>query len=209
MSSTACSAAAKEALVSSSFCCTRASTLKSVLLLAAIETPMPPCVPPSTETPPMEERGGLTGGGVGLGVGGVWGVWGVCGVGGVCGVWGLCAVGLGLRGLVLGGLGVLDGSREGGELPTEECCLSRAGAGVGDGGLVMEWSSLDGLGAVGGGAGLGETGGGIFLPSTENRKNKVWLFYKQQLYTFYIFFERTCNSFPVVILGDLPLENIT
>lgn len=88
MSSTACRAAASEALVSSSFCCTRKSTLKSVAVGTGVVTP-PPDVPISTDTPPMEERGGFTGGGVGLGVAGVCGVWGVCGVVGVCGVWGL------------------------------------------------------------------------------------------------------------------------
>lgn len=85
LSSTACRAAASDALVSSSFWCTNKSTLKSVTGGAGAVTP-PPVVPLSTDTPPMEERGGLTGGGVGLGVAGVWGV---CGVVGVCGVWGL------------------------------------------------------------------------------------------------------------------------
>lgn len=64
---------------------------------------------------------------------------------------------------------MLEGGKVGGELvclATAECCLTGAGAGVGEGGLVMEWMSLAGLGAVGGGAGLGETGGGIFFPST-------------------------------------------
>lgn len=37
---------------------------------------------------------------------------------------------------------------------------------VGQEGLVMEWISLAGFGAVGGGTGLGDTGGGIFFPST-------------------------------------------
>lgn len=118
----------------------------------------------------MEDRGGLTGGGVGLGVAGVWGV---CGVVGVCGVWGLWADGLG--GLAFGGLGVLEGGKEGGELvcrATAECCFTGAGAGVGEGGLVMEWMSLAGLGAVGGGTGLGETGGGIFFPSTTEREKQ-------------------------------------
>lgn len=62
---------------------------------------------------------------------------------------------------------MLEGGKVGGELvcrATAECCLT--GAGVGEGGLVMEWMSLAGLGAVGGGTGLGETGGGIFFPST-------------------------------------------
>lgn len=98
---------------------------------------------------------------------GVWGVWGVCGVVGVCGVCGLWDVGL--VDLTLGGLGVLEGGRDGGELVcrvTAECCLTGPGPGVGEGGLVMEWMSLAGLGAVGGGTGLGETGGGIFFPST-------------------------------------------
>lgn len=36
----------------------------------------------------------------------------------------------------------------------------------------MEWTSLAGLGAVGGGAGLGETGGGIFFPSTVEMKKQ-------------------------------------
>lgn len=124
----------------------------------------PPVIPLSTDTPPMEERGGLTGGGVGLGVAGVWGV---CGVVGVCGVWGLWEDGL--SGLAFGGLGMLEGGKQGGELicrATAECCLTGAGPGHGDGGLVMEWMSLAGLGAVGGGTGLGETGGGIFFPST-------------------------------------------
>lgn len=166
LSSTACRAAAREALVSSSFCCTRKSTLKSVGVGAGVVTP-PPGVPLSTDTPPMEERGGFTGGGVGLGVAGVWGV---CGVGGVCGVWGLG--GDGLSGLALGGLGMLVGGKLGGELvwrDTRECCLTGAGAVVvlWQEGLVMEWTSLAGLGAVGGGAGLGETGGGIFFPSTD------------------------------------------
>lgn len=118
----------------------------------------------------MEERGGLTGGGVGLGVAGVCGV---CGVVGVCGVWGLWEEGL--VGLTFGGLGVLDGGKEGGELvcrATALCCLAGAAAGVGEGGLVMEWMSFAGLGAVGGGAGLGETGGGIFFPSTTKKENR-------------------------------------
>lgn len=162
MSSTACSAAANDALVSSSFWCTSESTAKSGVVAAAGAAVSPlPAIPLSTDTPPMEERGGLTGGGVGLGVAGV------CGVVGVCGVWGLW--GDGLSGFAFGGLGVLQGGKEGGELvcrATPEWCLTGAGAGVGEGGLVMEWSSLDGFGAVGGGAGLGETGGGIFFPST-------------------------------------------
>lgn len=123
----------------------------------------PPVMPLSTDTPPMEERGGLTGGGVGLGVAGVWGV---CGVVGVCGVWGLWEDGL--SGLAFGGLGMLEGGKLGGELvcrATAKCCLTGGGAGVGDGGLVMEWISLAGFGAVGGGIGFGETGGGIFFPS--------------------------------------------
>lgn len=127
----------------------------------------PPVIPLSTDTPPMEERGGLTGGGVGLGVAGVCGVCGVVGVSGVCGVCGLCDVGL--ADLAFGGLGVFEGGRDGGELVcrvTTECCLTGPGPGVGDGGLVREWMSLAGLGAVGGGTGLGETGGGIFFPST-------------------------------------------
>lgn len=64
---------------------------------------------------------------------------------------------------------MLEGGNVGGELvcrATAECCLTGAGAGVGEGGLVMEWMSLAGLGAVGGGIGFGETGGGIFFPST-------------------------------------------
>lgn len=114
----------------------------------------------------MDERGGFTGGGVGLGVAGVWGVVGVCGV------WGLW--GDGLSGLALGGLGMLDGGKVGGELvcrATAACCLAGvvAVAGVGEGGLVIEWMSLAGLGAVGGGAGLGDTGGGIFFPSPVER----------------------------------------
>ena len=120
----------------------------------------------------MEERGGLTGGGVGLGVAGVWGV---CGVVGVCGVWGLWEDGL--TGLAFGGLGMLEGGKLGGELvcrATMECCLTGAGAlaGVVEEGLVMEWMSLAGLGAVGGGTGLGETGGGIFFPSTIEREKR-------------------------------------
>lgn len=165
LSSTACRAAASDALVSSSFWCTSKSTLKSVAVEAAAVTP-PPVIPLSTDTPPMEERGGLTGGGVGLGVAGVWGV---CGVVGVCGVWGLWEVGL--SGLAFGGLGMLTGGKVWGELlcrATTEFCLTGAGVGVevGQDGLVIEWMSLAGLGAVGGGAGLGETGGGIFFPST-------------------------------------------
>ena len=111
---------------------------------------------------------------MGLGVAGVWGVRGVCGVVGVCGVWGLWEDGL--VGLAFGGLGVLEGGKDGGELVcrvTTECCLSGAGNGVGEGGLVMEWMSLDGLGAVGGGTGLGETGGGIFFPSTKQREKET------------------------------------
>ena len=64
---------------------------------------------------------------------------------------------------------MLDGGKEGGELVclvTVDCCLAGAGTVVVEEGLVMEWMSLAGLGAVGGGAGLGETGGGIFFPST-------------------------------------------
>lgn len=77
---------------------------------------------------------------------------------------------------------MLEGGKVGGELvcrATAECCLT--GAGVGEGGLVMEWMSLAGLGAVGGGTGLGETGGGIFFPSTtemererEKRVQESW-----------------------------------
>lgn len=87
-------------------------------------------------------------------------------------MWGLWEEGL--VGLAFGGLGVLDGGKEGGELVwrgTAGCCLAGAEAGVGDGGPVIEWMSLAGLGAVGGGAGLGETGGGIFFPSTTERAN--------------------------------------
>lgn len=123
----------------------------------------------------MEERGGLTGGGVGLGVAGVWGV---CGVVGVCGVWGLWEDGLG--GFAFGGLGVLEGGKEGGELVcrgTAEWCLIWAGGGVGEGGLVREWISLAGLGAVGGGAGFGDTGGGIFFPSTAETEKRTRLRY--------------------------------
>lgn len=90
---------------------------------------------------------------------------GVCGVVGVCGVRGLG--GDGLSGLALGGPGMWEGGKQGGELvcrATAGCCWT--GAGPGEDGLVMEWMSLAGLGAVGGGAGLGETGGGIFFPST-------------------------------------------
>lgn len=67
---------------------------------------------------------------------------------------------------------MLVGGKVGGELvcrDSRECCLTGAGA-VGvlwQEGLVMEWTSLAGLGAVGGGTGLGETGGGIFFPSTD------------------------------------------
>lgn len=118
----------------------------------------------------MEERGGFTGGGVGLGVAGVWGVWGVVGVCGVCGLW---AGGLG--GLVLRVPGVFEEGKEVGELvclPIAGCCLTRVGFGVGEGGLVIEWMSLAGLGAVGGGTGLGDTGGGIFFPSTTKTKRQ-------------------------------------
>ena len=55
---------------------------KSVVAVAGGVNP-PPAIPLSTDTPPMEERGGLTGGRVGLGVAGVWGVCGVVGVSGV------------------------------------------------------------------------------------------------------------------------------
>lgn len=89
-------------------------------------------------------------------------------------MWGLG--GDGLRGLALGGLGMLDGGKLGGELvcrATAACCLTVvavvAEGGLGDGGLVMEWMSLAGLGAVGGGVGLGDTGGGIFFPSPVGR----------------------------------------
>lgn len=89
-------------------------------------------------------------------------------------MWGLG--GDGLSGLALGGLGMLHGGKLGGELvcrATAACCLAGvtavAGVGVGDGGLVIEWMSLAGLGAVGGGAGLGDTGGGIFFPSPVER----------------------------------------
>lgn len=146
--------------------------MKSVGVGVGVVTP-PPGVPLSTDTPPIEERGGLTGGGVGLGVAGVWGV---CGVVGVCGVWGLWEDGL--SGLALGGQGMLGGGRAGGELlwrDTRECCLTGAGAVLvlWQEGLVMEWTSLAGLGAVGGGAGLGETGGGIFFPSTDGQTRKL------------------------------------
>lgn len=127
----------------------------------------PPAIPLSTDTPPMEERGGLTGGGVGLGVAGV------SGVVGVWGVWGLWEEGL--VGLAFGGLGVLDVGNVGGELvcrATTACCLTGTEAVVGDEGPVMEWMSLAGLGAVGGGAGLGETGGGIFFPSTAEEREE-------------------------------------
>lgn len=92
---------------------------------------------------------------------------------GVCGVWGLWEEGL--VGLAFGGLGVLDGGKEGGELvcrATAGCCLGGAEAGVDSAGPVTEWMSLAGLGAVGGGAGLGETGGGIFFPSTTQRAKR-------------------------------------
>lgn len=85
-------------------------------------------------------------------------------------MWGLWEDGL----LAFGGLGMLEGGKFGGELvclATIECLIeggagTEAGAGLGEGGLVMEWTSLAGLGAIGGGVGLGETGGGIFFPST-------------------------------------------
>lgn len=72
---------------------------------------------------------------------------------------------------------MLDGGKVGGELvcrATAECCLTGAGAGagVGEGGLVIEWMSLAGLGAVGGGTGLGDTGGGIFFPSPTETERK-------------------------------------
>lgn len=109
--------------------------VKSVVVVAGGVNP-PPEMPLSTDTPPMEERGGLMGGGVGLGVAGVCGV---CGVLGVCGVWGLCEEGL--VGLAFCGLGLLDGGKEGGELvcrATVECCLTGTEAGVEEEGLVME-----------------------------------------------------------------------
>ena len=68
-------------------------------------------------------------------------------------------------------LGVEEEMREGGEdpgawRPGAECCRTGAEVmAVGGPGVVMEWTSLEGLGAVGGGAGLGDTGGGIFFPS--------------------------------------------
>lgn len=86
---------------------------------------------------------------------------------GVCGVCGLCADGLG--NLMFGGLGASQLGSEGGELlcrATLGCSFAGGVAGVGEGGLVMEWISLAGFGAVGGGAGFVETGGGIFFPST-------------------------------------------
>lgn len=93
-------------------------------------------------------------------------------------------------GLTLGGLGELEGGKEGGELicrATAECCLTGAETGVGDGGLVMEWMSLAGLGAVGGGKGLGETGGGIFFPSPAEREEKSqrWCF-QSNLVNFFV-----------------------
>lgn len=81
----------------------------------------------------------------------------------------------GLGSLMPGGLGVLDWRREGGELicrATAECCLTAGGPGVGEGGLVIECISFDGLGAVGGGTGFGETGGGIFFPSPAEMKRE-------------------------------------
>lgn len=71
-SSTACSAAASEALVSSIFWC----------IASAVTTPATNADPVelSMDTPLIEERGGFTGGGVGMGFVGVWGV---------CGVWGV------------------------------------------------------------------------------------------------------------------------
>lgn len=96
----------------------------------------PPIIPLSTDTPPMDERGGLTGGRVGLGVAGVWGV---CGVVGVCGVLGLWEDGL--IALAFGELGVLEGRKETGELvcrATAVCSLTGAEADVGEEGLVME-----------------------------------------------------------------------
>lgn len=71
----------------------------------------------------------------------MWGLWGVRGV------WGLWAGGVG--GLAVGLGEEEEEEEEGGEV-----------------GVVIEWRCLVGLGAVGGGAGLGETGGGIFFVST-------------------------------------------
>ena len=114
----------------------------------------------------------MTGGGVGLGVAGVWGVCGGGGGWGGGGRWDGGRAGGGVGGFGRGG-----GGGGGGELvcrATMECCLTGAGAlaGVVEEGLVMEWMSLAGLGAVGGGTGLGETGGGIFFPSTTEREKR-------------------------------------
>ena len=50
-------------------------------------------------------------------------------------------------------------------------CL--AGDGVAVTGLVLfDWRTFFGFGAVGGGAGLGETGGGIFFPSTRKKARR-------------------------------------
>lgn len=68
---------------------------------------------------------------------------------------------------------MLVGGKVGGELlwrDTRECCLTGAVLVLWQEGLVMEWTSLAGLGAVGGGAGLGETGGGIFFPSPDGSR---------------------------------------
>lgn len=52
-------------------------------------------------------------------------------------------------------------------------CLAGEGVGVGLGvGFKDCRTFLDGLGAVGGGVGFGEIGGGTFFPSTVNRREK-------------------------------------
>ncbi len=171
-SSTACRAAASEALVSSIFWCTASTVTTPVINADPVELSM--------DTPLIEERGGFTGGGVGMGVGGpdVWGVWGVCGVWGVwgvCGVWGDWGV-CGVCALKAGGVVALTGWLFWAEAVLAilvTVCLAGEGVGVGLGVAFKDCRKfLDGLGAVGGGVGFGEIGGGTFFPSTVNRREK-------------------------------------
>lgn len=70
----------------------------------------------------------------------------------------MAGVGAGMAGTGVGGLlEILEGTDANGG------CLAGEGVGVT---AFIDGRTFFGFGAVGGGAGLGETGGGIFFPST-------------------------------------------